>query len=174
MTVHSDDRPSWLMKLDRITEISAENRSIVFNNIGHLLHADMLKEQFHKLDGTKAIGIDKVTKVDYGKALDDNIESLIKRLRRGTYRPKPARITEIPKEDGSTRTLAISCLEDKLVQLSVSTIKRRVDQFLDRVKRIILRWLNRRGGNRKVTWERFGRILQALGFPKSWKTVSMF
>lgn len=122
MTVHSDDRPSWLTKLERIGEISAENRSMVFNNIGHLLHADMLKEQFHKLDGTKASGIDKVTKVVYSKALDENIESLIKRIRRGTYRPKPVRITKIPKEDGSTRPLAISCLEDKLVQLSVSTI----------------------------------------------------
>lgn len=31
-------------------------------------------------------------------------------------------ITEIPKEDGSTRPLAISCFEDKLVQIAVSTI----------------------------------------------------
>lgn len=126
MTVHSDDRSSWLTKLERIGEISAENRSMVFNNIGHLLHADMLKEQFHKLDGTIATGIDKVTKVVYSEALDENIESLIKRLRRGTYRPKPVRITEIPKEDGSTRPLAISCLEDKLVKLSVSTILNKI------------------------------------------------
>jgi group II intron reverse transcriptase/maturase len=41
---------------------------------------------------------------------------------RGQYQPQPARIVEIPKEDGSTRPLAISCFEDKLVQLAVSKI----------------------------------------------------
>lgn len=43
-------------------------------------------------------------------------------IRRGKYQPKPARIVEIPKEDGTTRPLPISCLEDKLVQLAVSSI----------------------------------------------------
>lgn len=82
----------------------------------------MLKEQYQRLDGSKAVGIDKVTKVDYGENLDENINALIKKIRRSTYKPRPARITEIPKEDGSTRPLAISCLEDKLVQISVSAI----------------------------------------------------
>lgn len=79
----------------------------------------MLKEQYLKLDEKKAIGIDGLTKQAYGENLDENISNLIKRIRRGTYQPKPARITKIPKEDGSTRPLAISCLEDKLVQTTV-------------------------------------------------------
>jgi RNA-directed DNA polymerase len=122
MTVHSNDRPSWLTKLERIGELSAQNRDMVFNNIGHLVNVDMLKEQYQRLDGKKAVGIDKVTKSGYGEQLDRNINELIMRIRRGTYKPKPARITEIPKEDGSTRPLAISCFEDKLVQLAVSAL----------------------------------------------------
>ena len=122
MTVHSHDRTSWLTKLDRIGELSANNKALVFNNIGHLINVDMLKEQYQRLDGSKAIGIDNVTKATYGKNLDENVNVLIKKIRCGTYKPRPARITEIPKEDGSTRPLAISCLEDKLVQMSVSTI----------------------------------------------------
>ncbi len=122
MTVHSNDRKSWLTKLERIGELSAQNRGMVFNNIGHLVDADMLKEQYQRLDGKKAVGIDKVTKADYGEQLDRSINELIKQIRRGTYKPKPARITEIPKEDGSTRPLAISCVEDKLVQLAVSAL----------------------------------------------------
>ena len=122
MTVHSKDGQTWLTKLERIGELSALNKWMVFNNIGHLLNADMLKVQYHLLSGRKAIGVDKVTKEVYGERLDENIKSLMKRLRHGTYKPKPARITEIPKEDGSTRSLAISCFEDKLVQLSISTI----------------------------------------------------
>ena len=35
---------------------------------------------------------------------------------RRSYRPQPVRRVEIPKEDGTTRPLGISCTEDKIVQ----------------------------------------------------------
>ncbi|NHB98704.1 reverse transcriptase domain-containing protein [Photorhabdus stackebrandtii] len=126
MTVHSKDGPSWLTKLERIGEKSASNKQQVFNNLGHLLNSDMLKGQFLWLDGSKAVGIDRMTKAAYGEHLDENIQNLILRIRRGTYHPKAARITEIPKEDGSKRPLAISCTEDKFVQLAVSDILSRI------------------------------------------------
>jgi Retron-type reverse transcriptase len=122
MTVHSYDGKSWLTKLERIGVLSAQDPRVVFNNLGHLINADMIKEQYWRLDRNKAAGIDKVTKDAYGICLDENINGLVKRVKRGTYKPKPARITQIPKEDGSTRPLAISCLEDKLVQLAASKI----------------------------------------------------
>ncbi|GGG09301.1 MULTISPECIES: group II intron reverse transcriptase/maturase [Cysteiniphilum] len=122
MTVHSNDRITWLTKLDRIGKLSAENKDLTFNNIGHLINADMLKEQYRQLDGTRAVGIDNMTKRKYGKNLDNNLNDIIQKIRRGTYKPKPARITQIPKEDGSNRPLAISCLEDKLIQSAVSQI----------------------------------------------------
>ncbi|MCT8345270.1 hypothetical protein LG003_21090 [Photorhabdus kleinii] len=56
----------------------------------------------------------------------------------------------------------------------VSDNQRRVGQFLERSKRISLQWLNRRGGKRRVTWDRLLRALKAIGFPANWKTVSMF
>ncbi|MEI6513190.1 MAG: group II intron reverse transcriptase/maturase, partial [bacterium] len=60
MTVHRD-RISWLTKLDRIGELSAQDWQLVFNNIGHLINVDMLKvdmlkEQYWLLAGNKAIG----------------------------------------------------------------------------------------------------------------------
>ncbi|CEK21127.1 RNA-directed DNA polymerase (Reverse transcriptase) (fragment) [Xenorhabdus nematophila AN6/1] len=118
MTVHSNDGLSWLTKLERIGKKSACDKKQVFNNLGHLLNRDMLKGQFLRLDGNRAVGIDRMTKAAYGEHLDENIHNLIVRIRRGMYRPKAARITQIPKEDGSKRPLAISCIEDKLVQLS--------------------------------------------------------
>jgi len=116
MTVHSNDGFSWLTKLERLGEKSAKCKQLVFNNLGHLLDGTMLKGQFQRLDGSKAVGIDGVTKAAYGVDLANNVISLVRRIRRGTYRPKPIRVTEIPKEDGSKRPLAISCIEDKLVQ----------------------------------------------------------
>lgn len=41
---------------------------------------------------------------------------LHQQLRQMAYRPKPVRRVEVPKEDGTTRPLGISCTEDKLAQ----------------------------------------------------------
>jgi RNA-directed DNA polymerase len=122
MSVLSNDGPTWSIKLECIGELSARNKDLVFNNLGHIICVEWLRELYRQLDGSKAVGIDGITKEKYGKNLETNLQDLIKRIRRGQYQPQPSRITEIPKEDGSTRPLAISCFEDKLVQLGVSTI----------------------------------------------------
>lgn len=122
MTVHSNDRLTRNTKLDRIGIRAQTQPDTVFNNLGHALTEELLREAYKQLDGKKAVGIDKVDKVTYGKALNENINILSKKIRRRQYRPKASRIVEIPKEDGSTRPLAIACFEDKMVQLAVSKI----------------------------------------------------
>ena len=120
MSVPSVDGKTWLTKLKRIGELSASQKNIEFNNLGHIINFEMLREMFNKLDGRKAVGIDGVTKEKYQANLTANLKNLLQRIRTRKYQPKPARIIEIPKEDGSTRPLAISCLEDKIVQMAVS------------------------------------------------------
>lgn len=83
---------------------------------------DLLRTCFHSLDAKKAVGVDGITKEQYGKNLETNLRELLKRIRNGSYHPQPARIVEIPKVDGSTRPLAISCTEDKIVQEAVRQI----------------------------------------------------
>jgi len=82
----------------------------------------MLFDCYRELDGKKAVGIDGVTKLEYGQNLEGNLTDLLIRIRRGTYTPKPSRIVEIPKEDGSKRPLAICCLEDKIIQSAMAKI----------------------------------------------------
>ena len=48
--------------------------------------------------------------------------SLVDRLKRKAYKPKPARRVEIPKDNGKTRPLSIYCFEDKLVQEALRRI----------------------------------------------------
>lgn len=88
MSVHSKDGSTGLTKLERIGELSASNKKIVFNNLGHLLNADMLMVLYHQLDGKKAVGIDKMTKDIYGARLNENVNKLIKNIRRGTYKSR--------------------------------------------------------------------------------------
>lgn len=123
MGVHSNDtNQHWKTKLQRIQNRSANRSDAVFNNLGHIINKEMLMDIFHGQSGARAVGIDEVSKAEYGEKLDANITELLRKIRNGSYRPKASRIVEIPKVDGGTRPLAISCFEDKLVQSAVKRI----------------------------------------------------
>jgi RNA-directed DNA polymerase len=92
------------------------------NNIMHHFHTENLGEAFRRLDGSKAVGIDQVTKARYGKNLQQNLENLRDEIARGGWRPKPSKQVLIPKPQGGTRPLAIGCLEDKIVQTATAKI----------------------------------------------------
>jgi len=108
--------------LESIGRRAKFRKDTVFNNITYAVDMDLLSECYQELDGKKALGIDGVTKEVYGKKLEDNLQDLLARIRRRAYKPQASKLVEIPKEDGSTRPLAISCFEDKIVQLAVSKI----------------------------------------------------
>ena len=103
-------------KLARISEMSVEHPDMVFTSIGHLIDVELLTECHRDMDGKKAAGIDGMTKDEYGKKLEKNLKELVSRLKAKSYRPKPAKRVEIPKDNGKTRPLSIYCYEDKLVQ----------------------------------------------------------
>ena len=91
-------------------------------NLFHVFNRDNLKEGFKALDGSKARGIDNVSKKDYEKNLDSNIEKLLVKLHNGSYVPSPKREALIPKANGKKRPIAIACTEDKLVERVTSNL----------------------------------------------------
>ena len=109
-------------KLERISQLSKEKPEMVFTSIGHLINKELLRECHDKMDADKAVGIDGVTKEEYARNLEENLDSLVTRLKRKGYKPKPARRVEIPKDNGKTRPLSIYCYEDKLVQEALRRI----------------------------------------------------
>lgn len=109
-------------KLERISQLSKENPEMVFTSIGHLINKDLLKECHAKMDADKAVGIDGVTKEEYGRNLEKNLDNMVERLKKKSYKPKPARRVEIPKDNGKTRPLSIYCYEDKLIQEALRRI----------------------------------------------------
>ena len=60
--------------------------------------------------------MDGVTWRDYEANLEPRLRDLHDRVQRGAYRAQPARRSFIPKSDGARRPLAISSVEDKIVQ----------------------------------------------------------
>lgn len=109
-------------KLARISQLATENPEMVFTSVGHLINKDLLRKCHESMDGDKAVGTDGITKEEYGGKLEENLEALVNRLKQKSYRPQPARRTEIPKEKGKTRPLSIYCYEDKLVQEALRRI----------------------------------------------------
>jgi len=82
----------------------------------HHCTVDHLRACFEARDGTKAPGVAGVTKAMYAQRLEANLQELHQKLHQRSYRPKPVRRVEIPKEDGTMRPLGISGTEDKIVQ----------------------------------------------------------
>ncbi|MBC8551362.1 MAG: group II intron reverse transcriptase/maturase [Candidatus Brocadiales bacterium] len=103
--------PSWDVRIGS----RAQDKSSVFNNLMKHINKDTLHQAFKAVDGSKALGVDGISKYAFGTNLEGNIEDLVKRIQSGTYRPKPKREVLIPKANGKTRPIAISCFEDKLV-----------------------------------------------------------
>ena len=56
----------------------------------------------------------------------------------------------------------------------ISDNRKRVEAFLQCSRRIVFKWFNRKGRKHPLSWERFNRILDAVGFPHKGKTISMF
>lgn len=109
-------------KITRINQISKERPNEIFTSIYHLINKELLMECFNEIDGSKATGIDKVTKDMYYANLNDNLDKLVEKLKTMSFRPSPARKVNIPKANGKLRGLAIANIEDKIVQMAVKKI----------------------------------------------------
>lgn len=101
----------------------------------HHFNEESLAACFDELDGSRAVGIDGVTKAHYGEHLAENLHDLVMRMKRMAYRPQPIRQALIPKEGqpGATRELGISILEDKIVQKMMQKVLESIYEplFLD-------------------------------------------
>lgn len=90
--------------------------------IMHYVNRETLIKQHDKQQTGKASGMDGITKEEYEKNLEVNIENLLTRMKRLSYRPKPVRKTYIPKSNGKLRGLGTPCYEDKLVQGAIADV----------------------------------------------------
>lgn len=119
---HNDQTKEWFV--NRWTRISdrAQDKNFVFNNLLTHINVSSLTEAFKALKGKKALGVDSISKTEYGKDLENNLMQLSLKVQQGTYRPKPKKEVLIPKANGKTRPIAIACFEDKLVDWVVGKI----------------------------------------------------
>jgi RNA-directed DNA polymerase len=93
-----------------------------FHALAHLIDMPALERAYRRQRADAAVGIDGVTKEQYGQALEVNLQDLHARLRAKRYRHQPIRRVHIPKAQGKTRPIGISAFEDKVVQDAVREV----------------------------------------------------
>ena len=91
----------------------------VFTSLHHLIDGEWMREAYRRTRKDGATGIDGVTAADYGKELEANLDSLLDRLKSGSYIAPPVRRHYIPKADGTKRPLGIPTFEDKVAQRAI-------------------------------------------------------
>ena len=109
--------------LDRVRQAARRDKRLRFTTLWH--HVDdveRLRRHYFAMKRTSAPGVDGETWEHYGEKLEENLQDLSGRLKRGAYRAKPVRRAYIPKGDGRQRPLGVPALEDKLVQRVVAEV----------------------------------------------------
>jgi group II intron reverse transcriptase/maturase len=109
-------------KLLEVMERAKRNPQMRFFSLAHLIDGEALKRAYGRIRKDAAVGVDGVTKEQYGEELEANIVDLHSRMKTMRYRHQPLRRVHIPKERGKTRPIGISSVEDKIVQGAVREV----------------------------------------------------
>jgi len=110
------------LKLSLIAGHATREPDLQFTSLAHLLNREFLEQCFYSLNRNKAVGLDNVSWHDYEESLEENLTSLVERLKSKKYKPIPARRVYIPKDSGGERPLGIPAIENKIVEKGVTRI----------------------------------------------------
>jgi len=119
--------------LFKVVERAKQEPESQFNSLAHLIDVPALTRAYRRQRSEAAVGVDGVTKEQYGRNLESNLQDLHARLKTKRYRHQPIRRVHIPKAQGKTRPIGISAFEDKLVQDAVREVLEAIyeQDFLD-------------------------------------------
>jgi RNA-directed DNA polymerase len=106
-------------KQERIAKLAAANPAMAFTSLNQYLDAEWLRYAYECTRKDGAVGVDRQTAQEYAADLEQNLQSLIDRLKSGRYRAPPVRRHYIDKSDGGKRALGIPSFEDKVAQRAI-------------------------------------------------------
>jgi RNA-directed DNA polymerase len=129
----SSSLPEVSTKLRQIAKLARENPEMVITTLAHHIDYRFVYQAYLHTRPDGAAGVDGVGRKEYVKGLRERLESLLTRLKTGTYRAPAVKRVNIPKADGKTRPIGIPTYEDKLLQRAVAMILEAVyeQEFLD-------------------------------------------
>ena len=120
--------------LRKVAERAKREPAARLHSLAHLIDEELLAGRYQRLRRKAAVGVDGITKEQYGQDLQSNLRGLHERLRTKRYRHQPIRRVHIPKEkQGQRRPIGISATEDKVVQSALREVLEAIyeQDFLD-------------------------------------------
>lgn len=115
-----------------IRELAIKHKKL--QTLMHYVNKETLRQAHYKQVIGKASGVDKITKEIYEEHLEENIDNLLMKMKKFSYKPQPVRRTYIPKPGSDKmRPLGIPAYEDKLVQWCMTQVLNEIyeTKFLD-------------------------------------------
>jgi RNA-directed DNA polymerase len=108
-------------KQERIARLARQNPAMAFTSLNHYLDYEWLQYAYELTRKDGAVGVDGQTAAEYAEHLEENLRSLLDRLKSGTYHAPPVRRAYIPKGGARTelRPLGIPAFEDKVAQRAI-------------------------------------------------------
>jgi len=94
-------------KQERIAQLAKGNPAMAFTSLNHYLDEEWMRYAYERTRKDGAVGVDGQTAQDYVLNLEQNLRSLLDRLKSGRYRALPVRRHYIDKPDGGQRGLGI-------------------------------------------------------------------
>lgn len=116
MALGTDQGSTMSTGLLKVAERAKRDPDARFNSLAHLVDEAALRRAYDRIRKDAAVGVDGITKEEYGRQLEVNLRGLHERLKTMRYRHQPIRRVHIPKGNGKTRPIGISSLDDKIVQ----------------------------------------------------------
>ena len=114
--------PNMSPQLRKVAERAKREPKARFHSLAHLIDREALVRAFGRIRKDAAVGVDGVTKEQYGQNLERNLADLHERLRTQRYRHQAIKRVHIPKGKGRTRPIGIATVEDKIVEDSIREV----------------------------------------------------
>lgn len=109
-------------KQERIARLARNNLAMAFTSLNHYVDYEWVRYAYECTRKDGAVGVDGQTAEAYAAHLEQNLLSLIDRLKSGRYKAPPVRRHYIPKTDGGQRALGIPGFEDKVAQRVITML----------------------------------------------------
>ena len=106
-------------KQERIAELARNSPGRAIYTLHHYIDYEWVRYAYECTRKDGATGVDGQTAEEYAANLEQNLLSLIDRIKSGRYYAPAVRRHYIPKRDGGQRGLGIASFEDKVAQRTI-------------------------------------------------------
>jgi RNA-directed DNA polymerase len=106
-------------QIQEIAKQANDYPEMVFTTLVHRIDVEWLREAYRQTNKSSVAGIDGITAAEYGANLDENLQKLHERMKRGQYKAPPVERVWLEREDGRKRPIGKPTFEDKIVQRAV-------------------------------------------------------